>query len=73
MTHPYLISLCREYIDLVDAMRGGRYSAADMRDLDSQRQTTHNQLLEITGLSRRDDMYAYARSVVLAARGKNTQ
>lgn len=71
--HPYLISLCREYVALVDAMQHGQYSRAELRDLDSQRQVTHQQLIELTGKDRRDDMYAYARAVLLAARGGNYQ
>ena len=73
MPHPYLLSLCQEYIELVDTVRTGRYDADDWRELDSQRQVTHNQLLDITGLTRDDDMYAYARAVVLDAKGRNLQ
>jgi hypothetical protein len=66
--HPYLISLCEEYVQLVDAMRHGRYTAAELRELDSQRQVTHNELCRITGLDPSDDMYAHAKAVLLAAR-----
>lgn len=66
--HPYLISLCQEYVELVDSMRQGRYTAAELRELDSQRQVTHNQLLQITNLDPSDDMYAHAKAVLLAAR-----
>lgn len=69
--HPYLLSLCREYVDLIDAMRHGRYTTAELRTLDSQRQVTHNQLIDIVG--EQDDMYAYARAVLLAAQGGNLQ
>lgn len=62
MTHPYLHSLCVEYVELVDSMRGGMHD--DHHALDSQRQITHNQLLEITGLTRADDMYLYAKQVL---------
>ena len=51
--HPYLISLCQEYVQVVDAMRHGRYTAAELRELDSQRQVTHNDLCRITGLAQR--------------------
>lgn len=71
--HPYLISLCREYVELVDSMRFGQYSRDELRELDSQRQGTHNQLLDITGMDRSEDMYAYARAVLLAAQGGNIQ
>ena len=39
--HPYLVSLCQEYVELVDGMRSGNYSLAEIRQLDSQRQTNH--------------------------------
>lgn len=71
--HPYLLSLCEEYVQLADMMRHGRYTAAELRDLDSQRQVTHNQLLQITGMDRIEDMYRYAKSVLRAARGGNYQ
>ena len=71
--HPYLVSLCREYVELVDSMRFGQYSRDELRQLDSQRQVTHNQLLDITGLERDTDMYAYARAVLLVAQGGNIQ
>lgn len=68
MTHPYLHSLCVEYVELVDSMRGGMHD--DHHALDSQRQITHNQLLEITGLTRADDMYLYAKQVLAEARAR---
>lgn len=66
--HPYLISLCEEYVQLVNDMRSGQYTTEEIRQLDSQRQVTHNQLLQIIGMDRSDDMYAYAKAVLLAAR-----
>jgi uncharacterized UPF0160 family protein len=71
--HPYLISLCEEYVQLVDAMRNGRYTSGELQQLDSQRQVTHNQLVQITGLDHSDDMYAHARAVLLAARAGGYQ
>lgn len=64
----YLISLCRDYIDLVDGMRNGRYTTEEVRQLDSQRLVLHDQLCQHTGFDRSLDMYAYARRVVHAAR-----
>ena len=49
-------------------MREGQYEPEELRDLDSQRQVTHEQLLEYTGLTRSTDMYQYARTVLHAAR-----
>ena len=71
--HPYLISLCQEYVELVDNMRSGNFSLEEIRQLDSQRQTTHYELCRITSKSHDEDMYTYARAVVLAARGGNYQ
>jgi hypothetical protein len=71
--HPYLVSLCQEYVELVDAMRGGQHPQEELREIDSQRQVTHNQLLEITRMTRADDMYAYAKAVILAAKTGGTQ
>lgn len=71
MPHPYLLSLAAEYIELVDAMRNGRYTPDELRALDSERQVTHNALIDIVGTQ--PDMYAYARAVLLAAKGRNDQ
>lgn len=67
--HPYLVTLCRDYIALVDAMGQPGYTQAELHALDSQRQVTHNQLIELTGKGRGEDMYRYARAVVRAAGG----
>jgi len=53
----HLVLLCREYVTLVEAMREGQYEPEELRDLDSQRQVTHEQLLESTGLTRSTNMY----------------
>ena len=71
MPHPYLISLAREYVDLVDAMQNGRYTPEELRTLDSERQGAHNQLIAIVGVQ--PNMYTYARTVLLAAKGRNDQ
>jgi hypothetical protein len=64
----YLISLCREYTTLVDAMRSGQHTTEEIRQLDSQRQVTHNEICRYTGQDRSADMYTYARAVLHAAR-----
>lgn len=66
--HPSLIALCEAYVQLVNDMRSGQYTTAEIRQLDRQRQVTHNELCRITGLDPSDDMYAYAKAVLLAAR-----
>ncbi len=59
-----LVILAREYIELVDAMRSGGYTTADLHELDSQRQYTHNELCRLTGYDRTVDMYRAARLIV---------
>ena len=75
MPHPYLLSLCREYVDLVNTLKSGGYTRSEFRILDSQRQVTHGQLLDILNLTRDDDvdMYQRARDILLDARGRNQQ
>jgi hypothetical protein len=51
-------------------MMQGQYDQSELRQLDSQHMVTHNQLLEITNMTRDEDMYAYA---LMAARGSNQQ
>ncbi|MCS6888645.1 MAG: hypothetical protein NZQ09_10580 [Chloroflexus sp.] len=62
------VTLCREYVALVDAMRTGRYTAGELHQLDRERQVAHTRLIELTGLPRTEDMYRYARAVLHAAR-----
>lgn len=69
----YLVSLCREYVEYVDAMRSGQYSIVEIRQIDSQRQIAHDELCRYTGYDRNVDMYAYAKRVLYAARGGNIQ
>ncbi len=63
-----LLSMCAEYVALVDAMRMGRYAAGELHQLDCDRQVLHAQLLAATGLGRHDDMYRYARNLLHVAR-----
>jgi hypothetical protein len=67
MADPYLLSLAEEYVSYVDAMRSGSYTTEEIRQLDSQRQLTHNELRRHTGLDP-DDMYAYCRNLLWVAR-----
>jgi len=60
----YLLTLCREYIELVDGMRSGQYSTGELHALDSERQHTHNELCRLTGYDRTIDMYRAARLIV---------
>ena len=70
MIDPSLLSLAREYLDLIEQMRSGGYTIEEIRQLDSQRQWTHNDLLRLTGLDPADDMAAYCRRLLHVARGQ---
>ncbi len=75
MPHPYLLSLAAEYVELVNTLKSGGYTRSEWRELDSQRQVTHNQLLDILNLTRDDDadMYERARAILFDVRGRNQQ
>ena len=60
----YVLTLCREYLDLIEQMRSGRYSTAELHELDSQRQYTHNELCRLTGYDRTVDMARAARLIL---------
>lgn len=68
----YLLSLAKDYTELVDAMRHGQYQPHELRTLDSDRQVLHNQLRQHSGLDP-DDMYQYCRALLLAARAGGYQ
>jgi len=61
-------SLCKEYLDLIDRMDSGGYSPEEIREMDAERMVLHAQLIELTKLARRDDMYQFCRGVMFQAR-----
>lgn len=63
-TTNYLLTLCREYLDLIDNMRSGRYTTEELHELDSQRQYTHNELCRLTDYDRSVDMARVARLIL---------
>ena len=65
-----LLSLAREYLDLIAEMTSGRYPTAEIHQLDSDRQWLHNELVRLTGLDPADDMHAYCRRLLHIARGQ---
>jgi hypothetical protein len=69
----YLIGLCRDYVDLVEAHNDGSRPSEELHQIDQQRQVTHRQLCDYTGKNLDEDMYSYARAVLHAARGGNIQ
>lgn len=68
MSNAYLIGLCRDYIDLVDAQNDPSLTPTECYQLDQQRQVTHNALIDTVGIQL--DMYRYAKNVLYDARAK---
>jgi hypothetical protein len=64
MSADQLLTLCREYISLVDAMRSGQYTTDELHTLDSERQSLHTELCRLTGYTRRADMYRAASLII---------
>jgi hypothetical protein len=74
MPDAYLIGLCRDYVELVDLHRSGSdLTPEELHQIDQQRQVTHRQLCQYTGMGLDEDMYRYAKAVLHAARGSNYQ
>ena len=70
MVNETLLTLAKEYLGLIEDMRSGRYTTAEIRQLDSDRQWLHNELIRLTGLDPSDDMAAYCRRLLHIARGQ---
>ena len=64
MSADQLLTLAREYIATVDAMRSGQYTTDELRALDSERQYLHNELCRLTSYTRRADMYRAASLII---------
>ncbi|HEU5014273.1 MAG TPA: hypothetical protein VFT66_17245 [Roseiflexaceae bacterium] len=57
--------LAEEYVALVDAMRNGDYADdEEWRRLSSDRALVHDELIMLTGLTERHQMYAYCRNLL---------
>jgi hypothetical protein len=64
-TNARLRTLAKEYIALVDAMRGGQYADTDeYQRLSADRTLVHDELLWLTGMTRRDDMDSHCRGLL---------
>jgi len=62
----HLRSLAEEYVALADTMRGGQYADSDeYQRLSADRTLVHDELLRITGMTRRDDMYGCCRNLLM--------
>lgn len=72
MIDPQLFDRAKEYLDLIDSMRSGKFSTDEIRQLDSDRQWLHNELTRLTGLDPSEDMAAYCRRILHIARGQGT-
>lgn len=68
MINEALLTLAREYLDLIANMSSGDYTTEEIRQLDSERQWTHNELIRLTGIDPTDDMAAYCRRLLHIAR-----
>jgi len=53
---PDLDGLCTDYLEYVEQMSDGQHDLSTIHYLDSQRQVTHNQILERLGLDRRSPL-----------------
>ena len=61
----HLRLLAEEYVTLVEAMRGGQFADMDeYQRLSADRTLVHDELLRLTGMTRRDDMYRYCRELL---------
>lgn len=71
----YLISMCTEYDELVQAMVSGSYSRAELYTIESQRQVLHDQILQHLNKTRYDvpDMHKYVIGILMIAKGNNIQ
>ena len=65
-----IVSLAREYVDLIDAMRAGVVDPQTLRDMEAQRGVLHEQLLSFLGESRMsvEDMYQRAKQIIRESR-----
>lgn len=73
MIDAYIVSLCRDYIEAVDAMRSGLYTTEEIQVFDSQRILVHDELCRLLALDRSVDMYRRAKAILLHAKGGNIQ
>ena len=61
----HLRSLAEEYVTFVETMRSGQYNNSDeWQRLSGDRTLVHDELLRLTGMTRRDDMYHNCRELL---------
>lgn len=66
--NPLLVSLCREYVDVINNMRCGKWlEHTELHDMEQNRAVLHAQLLSVVNAddytSAELDTHAYARKV----------
>lgn len=54
-----LRTLAEEYVTLVREMRNGQRDSDEWQRLSADRTLVHDELLMLTGMTRRDDMYRF--------------
>jgi hypothetical protein len=64
-----VLSLAREYIDVVESLRSGVLDPQALHDMEAQRGALHEQLLQFLGETRMSvqDMYRRAKQIVLSS------
>jgi hypothetical protein len=64
-TKAHLRTLAEEYVAVVDAMHGGQFADSDeYQRLSADRTLVHDELLRLTGMTRKNDMYRYCRTLL---------
>jgi hypothetical protein len=66
MDQQYILTLAREYIQLVEMLDNGDYDT--WRAIDSARQIAHNALCDALNVDKSVDMYALCKNMVHDAR-----
>lgn len=69
----HTLTLLREYVEHVDAMRSGQFTTDEIHTLDSERVLLHDRLCELLGIGHDVDMYRRATSILMYARGAGLQ
>ena len=63
--HGRLLTLASEYVQVVEMMRSGQYDGdEEYNTLSSQRTITHDELIQLTGITERSAMYAHCRELL---------
>ncbi len=67
-----VVNMAREYIDVIDNMRSGRYSGDEMEDMEGDRRVLHSQLEQFLSQVWKNatqvtisDMYSYAHRIIM--------